>query len=114
MLAGNFQGGEKLLTSKWIHFIDSGGQPEFHDLLPVFVPNASVMLFVFNLSEGEGDTAIRGHMHALHTHAPTHAHTACTWYMMVKSCLTKLESHHRVIIIHRCIHLLNTDLMHMM
>ena len=52
MLSGNFQGGEKLLTSKWIHFIDSGGQPEFHDLLPVFVPNASVMLFVFNLSEG--------------------------------------------------------------
>ena len=52
MLSGNFQGGEKLLTSKWIHFIDSGGQPEFHDLLPVFVPNTSVVLFVFNLSEG--------------------------------------------------------------
>ena len=52
MLSGNFQGGEKLLTSKWIHFIDSGGQPEFHDLLPAFVPNTSVVLFVFNLSEG--------------------------------------------------------------
>ena len=40
------------LTTKWIHFIDSGGQPEFHDLLPVFGPNTSVVLFVFKLSEG--------------------------------------------------------------
>ena len=52
MLSGDFQGGEKRLTSKWIHFIDSGGQPEFHDLLPAFVPDTSVVLFVFNLSEG--------------------------------------------------------------
>ena len=52
MLSGDFQGGEKLLTSKWIHFMDSGGQPEFHDLLPAFVPDTSVVLFVFNLSEG--------------------------------------------------------------
>ena len=40
------------MTTKWIHIIDSGGQPEFHDLLPVFVPNTSVVLFVFKLSEG--------------------------------------------------------------
>ena len=40
------------MSTKWIHLIDSGGQPEFHDLLPVFVPSASVVLFVFKLSEG--------------------------------------------------------------
>ena len=40
------------MNTTWIHFIDSGGQPEFHDLLPVFVPNTSVVLFVFKLSEG--------------------------------------------------------------
>ena len=43
--------GEEKLTTQWIHFIDSGGQPEFHDLLPVFVPHMSVVLFVFKLSE---------------------------------------------------------------
>ena len=47
-----FQGWEKCLTTKWIHIIDSGGQPEFHDLLPVLVPNSSLVLFVFKLSEG--------------------------------------------------------------
>ena len=43
---------ETFLTTKWIHIIDSGGQPEFHDLLPIFVQNTSVVLFVFKLSEG--------------------------------------------------------------
>ena len=47
-----FKGGEKFLNTTWIHFIDSGGQPEFHDILPIFVPNTAVVLFVFKLTEG--------------------------------------------------------------
>ena len=47
-----FKGGEKFLNTTWIHFIDSGGQPEFHDILPIFVPNTTVVLFVFKLTEG--------------------------------------------------------------
>ena len=39
------------LSTEWIHFIDSGGQPEFHDLLPLFIPNTSIVIFVFKLSE---------------------------------------------------------------
>ena len=46
-----FKGGERFLSAKWIHFIDSGGQPEFHDLLPLFIPNTSFVVFVFKLSE---------------------------------------------------------------
>ena len=38
-------------TGTWIHLIDSGGQPEFHDLLPLFLPNTSVVIFVFKLTE---------------------------------------------------------------
>ena len=38
-----------------IHFIDSGGQPEFLDLLPAFVQDVSVILFVINLSEKLND-----------------------------------------------------------
>ena len=37
---------------KWIQLIDSGGQPQFHHLLPLFVRNLSVVLFVLKLSEG--------------------------------------------------------------
>ena len=46
------QGGKQIPAGTWIHIIDSGGQPEFHDLLPLFVPYTSVVIFVFKLSEG--------------------------------------------------------------
>ena len=36
---------------KWIQFIDSGGQLQYHDILPLFVPNTGVSIFVFKLSE---------------------------------------------------------------
>ena len=35
----------------WIHFLDSGGQSAFHDILPAFVHNISVIIFVLKLSE---------------------------------------------------------------
>ena len=47
-----------MMSTTWIHFIDSGGQPVFHDLLPVFVPNTSLVLFVFKLSEGLNERSI--------------------------------------------------------
>ena len=50
-----FKGGERLLSKSWIHFIDSGGQPEFHDLLPLFIQNTAVVIFVLKLSESLHD-----------------------------------------------------------
>ena len=47
----DLQGGGLFNTPTWIHLIDSGGQPEFHDLLPIFVHNTSLVMFVFNVSE---------------------------------------------------------------
>ena len=35
----------------FLYFLDSGGQPQFHELLPSFVPNLSTILFVLKLSE---------------------------------------------------------------
>ena len=35
----------------FLYFLDSGGQPQFHELLPSFVPNLSAILFVLKLSE---------------------------------------------------------------
>ena len=35
----------------WIHFIDSGGQSAFHDILPAFLHNTSVLIYVLKLSE---------------------------------------------------------------
>ena len=44
-------GSDELMRLHWIYFIDCGGQPQFHDLLPAFVKNKSVILLVIKLSE---------------------------------------------------------------
>ena len=42
---------KKVLNLKLVHFIDSGGQPQFLDLLPAFVQDVSAILFAVNLCE---------------------------------------------------------------
>eukprot|EP00731_Ephydatia_muelleri_P012522 Em0006g1416a len=44
-------GKEKLFGVKWIQFIDSGGQLQYHDILPLFIQNPGVAIFVLNLSQ---------------------------------------------------------------
>ena len=41
----------KLFSVTWIYLVDSGGQPQFHELLTAFVRNATLGIFVLNLSE---------------------------------------------------------------
>ena len=36
---------------KWIQFIDSGGQLQYHDILPLFIQDPMVTIFVLKLSE---------------------------------------------------------------
>ena len=45
------QGSKRFLELQWIHFIDSGGQPQFHEVLPAFIRNTTVTIFVMKLSE---------------------------------------------------------------
>ena len=42
---------EKLFSVTWIYLVDSSGHPQFHELLTAFVRNATLGIFVFNLSE---------------------------------------------------------------
>ena len=44
-------GSKKFFEIQWINFIDSGGQPQFHELLPAFIRNTAVTMFVLKLSE---------------------------------------------------------------
>ena len=41
----------KELNVKLVHFIDSGGQPQFLELLPAFIQDLSAILYAVNLSE---------------------------------------------------------------
>ena len=40
-----------VLCSKWIYFTDSGGQPQYHELLPLFVRRISCVLCVIRLPD---------------------------------------------------------------
>ena len=51
---GNIQ---EVLFSHSIRIIDSGGQPQFHDLLSIFIPELSGLVSVFKLCE---PLAVRG------------------------------------------------------
>ena len=44
-------GSKRFLEIRWIHFIDTGGQPHFHELFSSFIKNATAALFVIKLSE---------------------------------------------------------------
>ena len=41
----------KVLGLKWTQFIDSGGQSQYHDILPLFVQHCDVTIFVLKLGE---------------------------------------------------------------
>ena len=43
--------GEIVLKSKWVYFTDSGGQPQYHELLPLFVRSISSALCVTRLTD---------------------------------------------------------------
>ena len=62
---------------KWIYFIDSGGQPQFQEVLQAFIPDTSVILQVFKLTEKLSDHPFMnyetsdGHQLSLGCHALT-------------------------------------------
>eukprot|EP00731_Ephydatia_muelleri_P008393 Em0004g731a len=43
--------GEQMFRAKCMQIIDSGGQLQYHDILPLFIRNTTVAIFVLNISE---------------------------------------------------------------
>ena len=74
------QGSKRFLELQWIHFIDSGGQPQFHEVLPAFIRNTTATIFVMKLSDrldehpvikyfdGNGELCGNPYRHALSNH----------------------------------------------
>ena len=50
-LIDNSSGSEPIMEVNLIHLVDSGGQPQFHEVLPAFLRRRSAYIFVFDLSE---------------------------------------------------------------
>ena len=49
------KGSQKLLEATWIHLLDSGGQPQFIDLLHMFVRDNSLYIIVMKVTESLHD-----------------------------------------------------------
>ena len=47
----SYQSSEPILKQGWLYIVDSGGQPEFHDMLSAFVQNATACIFVFRMHD---------------------------------------------------------------
>ena len=45
----------KEMEMNWIYFVDSGGQPQFHNVFQAFIQNTSILLLVFSLAEKLSD-----------------------------------------------------------
>ena len=50
-LISKTKGSEQISKREWLYIIDSGGQPQFHDLLPTFVRHISAAAFFVKLNE---------------------------------------------------------------
>ena len=44
-------GSKEIFSAAWVYFTDCGGQPQFHELLPLFVHGISAAVFVCRLSD---------------------------------------------------------------
>ena len=42
---------QQIFQLQLMHFVDSGGQPQFHEVLPAFIHNTALIVVVLNLSE---------------------------------------------------------------
>ena len=54
-LISQSSGSKKLLDVDWVYIVDSGGQPQFHEILPAFIRYASACVFVTRLDESLTD-----------------------------------------------------------
>ena len=52
---------EEIFCYDLVYVIDSGGQPQFHNLLPLFVQGISTVVYIFNLSYGPDEYPIIKH-----------------------------------------------------
>ena len=51
LLVEKTEGSKCFIELQWLHFIDSGGQPQFHEVLPAFIRNTTATIFVMKLSD---------------------------------------------------------------
>jgi GTPase SAR1 family protein len=85
--------GETISTYHKIIFIDSGGQPQFHEMLPAFLRRMSLYVFVFKLSEELASKPMVEYYDSNGKMVGTPYESAETNEQLLKHCLRTLNSH---------------------
>jgi GTPase SAR1 family protein len=85
--------GEVMTTYHKIIFIDSGGQPQFHEMLPAFLRRMSLYVFVFKLSEELASKPMVEYYDSNGKMVGTPYESAETNEQLLKHCLRTLNSH---------------------
>ena len=57
-LISKSKGSQEISKQEWLYIIDTGGQPQFHELLPTFVHHVSAAVFFVKLNEKLDDCPI--------------------------------------------------------
>ena len=62
-LAKHDEPSPEIFDDNWIHFIDTGGQPQFQDVFPLLFRKESLQLVVIRLDQGLNDKPVVQYYH---------------------------------------------------
>ena len=78
---------------KWVHFLDTGGQPQFHEVFRAFLKRASLCMFVQKLSERLDDYPLVEYYDENSQLVGKPYHTAITHQQILAHCTRSMLSH---------------------
>ena len=85
--------GEAITSYRKIIFVDSGGQPQFHEMLPVFLRRMTYYMFVFKLSEDLAAKPVVEYYNSKGEVVGTPYQSAQTNKQLFQHCLRTLHTH---------------------
>ena len=85
--------GETITSYRKVIFVDSGGQPQFHEMLPVFLRRMTLYVFVFKLSEELATKPVVEYYNSKGEVVGTPYQSAQTNEQLFQHCLRTLHTH---------------------
>ena len=85
--------GQAITSYRKILFVDSGGQPQFHEMLPAFLRRMNLYVFVFKLSEELASKPVVEYYDSRGEAVGTPYESAHTNEQLLQHCLRTLHTH---------------------
>ena len=95
-LIANSKGSTELLRQEWLYLIDTGGQPQFHELLPTFVHHVSAASFFIKLNETLKDHPIIEYYDEQGVPCGQPYKSSHNHLQTLQNCLQAMQSRHEI------------------